>query len=165
MPKSNNLPDEITNRTDDVDKEPEQRSTSEPPPDAEEFIGSPEPERIKREEPLEVEDPKDLEIQFLKEQVAELQDALKKTEQFKPANKLTEEQARDMTMEAVRQAGLATPIITLTEETVFDWLGKRDNGVSCYWYPNYGIELFKTRIFTQLKNKGVTTFKRLYFEV
>lgn len=103
------------------------------------------------EEPIvpDDEDPKDLEIQFLKEQVEELKDALHKTQQFTPATELGPAQLR----------------IDLTEETVFDWLGKRDNGVSCYWYPNYGIELFKTRILTQLKGKGVTTFKRLYFEV
>ena len=38
---------------------------------------------------------------------AELKDALKQGhEMFTPANKLTEEQARDMTMEVVKQAGL-----------------------------------------------------------
>lgn len=97
------------------------------------------------------EDPKDLEIQFLKERVAELEDALKKTEQFKPATQIEKRDDFDD--------------YGTNETKVFEWLGKRDNGMSCYWYPNYGIELFKTRIFTQLKNKGVTTFKRLYFEV
>ena len=105
--------------------------------------------RIKKEEPLEVEDPKDLEIQFLKEKVAELEDALKKTEQFKPATQLQP----------------SPPPISNPDEHYFKWLADRDNGVSCYWYPNYGIELFRNRILTQLKNKGVTTFKRFYFEV
>ena len=50
-------------------------------------------------------------------------------------------------------------------ESVCEWLKKRDDGVNCYWYDGYGIELFKTRVLTQLKGKGVTTFKRLYFEV
>lgn len=102
-----------------------------------------------QEEPEE--DPKDLEIQFLKERVAELEDALKKTEQFRPATQIERRDDFDD--------------YGTNETKVFEWLGKRDDGVSCYWYPNYGIELFKTRIFTQLKNKGVTTFKRLYFEV
>lgn len=154
--------------------------TSTRPPDAEEFIGSPEEEikkigEIRRdvakkeaEEPIlwNDEDPKDLEIRFLRERVGELEDALKKTEQFRPANQLTEEQAKakDMTMEAVRQAGLATPII-LTEEMGFEWLAKREDKVSRYWFPNYGIELFRTRILSDLNNRGVKMFKRLYFEV
>jgi hypothetical protein len=92
------------------------------------------------------------ENQFLKEQVTQLQDALKKTEQFTPASAQIERS------DDFDEYG--------TNETkVFEWLGKRDNGVNCYWYPNYGIELFRNRILTQLKNKGVTTFKRLYFEV
>jgi len=36
------------------------------------------------------EDPKDIQIQFLKEKVAELEEALKKTQQFKPATQLQE---------------------------------------------------------------------------
>ena len=36
----------------------------------------------------ETEDPKDLEISFLKEKVSELEEALKKTQQFKPATQL-----------------------------------------------------------------------------
>ena len=103
------------------------------------------------EEPIipDDEDPQALEIQFLKEKVTELEDALKKTEQFKPATQLQEKRDEYGT----------------DENKVFDWLGKRDNGVSCYWYPNYGIELFKTRILSDLNNRGVKMFKRLYFEI
>jgi len=39
-------------------------------------------------DPLSEEDPKDLEISFLKEKVTELEDALKKTQQFTPATQL-----------------------------------------------------------------------------
>ena len=93
------------------------------------------------------EDPKDTEIAFLKEKVTELEDALKKTQQFTPATAL----------EGKR--------LSLDEAAVFEFLNKRDNGVDRYWYPNYGIKLFRTRILTLLESKGVTTFRRLYFEV
>jgi len=101
----------------------------------------------KKKEPEPEEDPKDIEIAFLKEELAQLKDTFHKSEQFKPATVL----------EGKR--------LSLDETAVFEFLNKRDNGVSCYWYPNYGIELFRTRILTQLKGKGVTTFRRLYFEV
>ena len=104
----------------------------------EEYIGSPEPE----------EDPKDLEIQFLKEKEAELEDALKQTEQFKPATALQ----------------TASPISN-PDEHYFKFLTDRADGVSSFYYDRYGIDLFKNRILSQLKNSGVTTFKRLYFEV
>jgi hypothetical protein len=104
--------------------------------------------RLKAEQLEQEEDPKDLEIQFLKERVAELENALKKTEQFKPATQIE------------RRDEYGTD-----ENKVFDWLGKREDKVSRYWFPNYGIELFRTRILSDLNNRGVKMFKRLYFEV
>ena len=94
------------------------------------------------------EDPKDLEIQFLKERVAELEDALKKTEQFRPATQLQEQQE---------------PIAN--DEHYFKFLTDRADGVSSFYYDTYGIDLFKNRELSQLKNSGVKVFKRLYFEV
>jgi hypothetical protein len=100
---------------------------------------------------------------FLKEKVAELEDALRKTEQFKPANKLTEEQAKDMVMEVVKQTGLAVPLPNV--DSILDWLKKSADGSHSFYYDTYGIDLFKNRELSQLKNSGVKVFKRLYFEV
>ncbi len=98
-------------------------------------------------EQKEEEDPKDTEIAFMKEQVAQLEDALKKMEMFKPAE-------------------VIVPIPEVKDEAqIFEWLGKRHNDVSIFWFPNYGRELFKSRILTQLENSGIKSFKRLYFEV
>ncbi len=117
------------------------------------------------EEPIvpDDEDPKDLEIQFLKEQNEELKDALHKTQQFRPANQLTETQARDMTMQVVKQAGLAVPETNI--DSVLDWVKKQADGVHSFYYDAYGIDLFKNRELSQLKNSGVKVFRRLYFEV
>jgi len=71
----------------------------------------------------EDEDPKDLEIAFLKEENAQLKDAMHKVQHFQPASKLTEEQARDMTMEVVKQSGLAVPLPN--EDSIFQWLKDR----------------------------------------
>ena len=113
-------------------------------------VSNEKPKNDKKEPPPE-ENVLETENQFLKEQVSELQDALKKTEQFRPATQIERRDDFDD--------------YGTNETKVFEWLAKRDNAVTCYWYPNYGIELFKSRILTQLKGKGVTTFKRLYFEV
>ena len=67
-------------------------------------------ERVKEEEPLEVEDPKDTEIAYLKEQITELHEALRETEQFKPATDFTVPTARDN---------------TLTDDEVFEYLRQR----------------------------------------
>jgi hypothetical protein len=58
----------------------------------------------------EDEDPKDLEISFLKEQKAELEEALKKTQQFLPATQL----------ESKQQLAIA-----LDDDTVFEYLKNR----------------------------------------
>jgi hypothetical protein len=60
------------------------------------------------------EDPKDTQIEFLKEQIAELRDALKKTEQFKPATEY------DSHMELN-----PTPELQLTDDLVFQYLRDR----------------------------------------
>lgn len=109
----------------------------------------------------EPEEPTDLELLQIENQ--QLKDALHKTEQFKPANKLTEEQARDITMEAVKQSGLAVPQTNV--ESVTEWLKKQADGAHSFYYDTYGIDLFTNRILSQLKNSGVKVFKRLYFEV
>lgn len=103
-----------------------------------------EPPKVK-DEPLE--DPKDLEIQFLKEQVSELQEALKKTEQFKPAT------------------DLQPPPISNPDEHYFKWLADRDNKVNNFYYGNCGIDFFIRQVLGMLKGSGVKMFKRLYFEV
>lgn len=83
--------------------------------------------------------------------MGELEDALKKTEQFKPATQIERRDDFDD--------------YGTNETKVFEWLGKREDKVSRYWFPNYGIELFRTRILSDLNNRGVKMFKRLYFEV
>jgi|SRR5580765_295511 len=96
------------------------------------------------------EDPKDLEIAFLKEKVIELEEALKKTQQFTPAN--------------------IVPLVPkeeqpLTDEITFQWIQKKADGIHSFFYDAYGIDLFKNRELPQLKNSGVKVFRRLYFEV
>jgi hypothetical protein len=95
------------------------------------------------------EDPKDLQIEFQKEKIAELEDALRKTQQFKPATDL----------QPVIEAA------TKTDEEVHSWLRNSADGIGTFYYDTYGIELFKNRELPQLKNSGVKVFKRLYFEV
>jgi len=53
----------------------------------------------------------------------------------------------------------------LDEEQIFTWLRKREDKMKYYWYDAYGIDLFKSKELSQLKNSGVKVFKRLYFEV
>lgn len=98
----------------------------------------------KEDNPLEVEN------QFLKEENEQLKDALHKTEQFKPATDLQ---------------GKVETFPPLHDDEVFEYLSKRHDGTHKFWFPNYGRELFKNRIISQLENSGVKTFKRLYFEV
>lgn len=81
-----------------------------------------------------------------------MEDALHKTEQFKPAT----------AFEEPKEIVLVDPF---NEDEIFDVLAKREDKVSRYWFPNYGRELFKTRILPDLENRGVKMFKRLYFEV
>lgn len=102
----------------------------------------------------EDEDPKDLEIAFLKEKVSELEEALKKTQQFVPATQIQEQKQE-------QPAG----IVFSDETLVFEWLRKRENGINIFYYDNYGINLVPSRLLAQLKNSGVKVFRRLYFEV
>jgi len=104
----------------------------------------------------ESENPKEIEIQFLKdensflkEKVSELEDALKKTQQFTPATDLEE----------VVKTG------EQRDKEAHDWLRNSADGIGTFYYDAYGIDLFKNRELSQLKNSGVKTFKRLYFEV
>lgn len=53
----------------------------------------------------------------------------------------------------------------LTEENIFEWLAKRDNKVSNFYFGNCGIEFFTRQVFGNLKGSGIKIFKRLYFEV
>jgi hypothetical protein len=99
------------------------------------------------EEKREAEEEEPTELELLKIENEQLKDALHKTQQFKPATAL----------EGKR--------LSLDETAVFEFLAKRDNGVNCFWYPNYGIDLFPSRVIAYLKRRGVKTFKRLYFEV
>jgi len=93
------------------------------------------------------EDPLKIENEFLKEKVSELEEALKKTQQFQPANVL-EGEAR----ENVKGMG-------------FEFLREMADGIHSFFYDAYGIDLFKNRELPQLKNSGVKVFRRLYFEV
>lgn len=104
-------------------------------------------ESIKETGTFEDEDPKDTEIDFLKEKVTELEDALRKTDQFKPATQLQE------------------PKVLLSAEDIFATLGEKADGIHSFYYDTYGIDLFKNRELSQLKNSGVKVFRRLYFEV
>ena len=89
-------------------------------------------------------------------EIQQLKDVIKKTEQFRPATQL-ERKGIDKSDDFDDYG---------TNETkVFEWLGKREDKVSRYWFPNYGIELFRTRILSDLNNRGVKMFKRLYFEI
>ena len=53
----------------------------------------------------------------------------------------------------------------LNEETVFDWLGKRDDKIKCFYFGSAGTGFIKANILKNLENSGVKVFKRLYFEV
>jgi hypothetical protein len=104
-------------------------------------------EQFYEEQKGEEEEPTPLELAEIR--IKQLEDALKKMEQFKPVTALEK---------------VETEYIT-NENRVFEWLGEREDKVSRYWFPNYGINLFRTRILTDLENRGIKSFKRLYFEV
>ena len=103
-------------------------------------------------DPLSEEDPKDLEIAFLKEKVSEFEEALKKTQQFQPATAL--ESQPSVPIDAI-----------LYQDEILKLLQKQADGVHSFFYDAYGIDLFKNRELAQLKNSGVKVFRRLYFEV
>jgi len=102
----------------------------------------------------------------------QLEDALHQTEQFVSANKLDDEGAKieEEYKKETAQINLTDPKgliekAVLTEENIFETLKKQADGIHTFWYDAYGIDLFKNRELAQLKNSGVKTFKRLYFEV
>jgi len=99
------------------------------------------------EEKRESEEEEPTELELAEIRIKHLEEALKKTEQFKPAT----------TFDSAGE-----PIY---EGQVIDWLKKRANGISSFYYDAYGIDLFKNRELSQLKNSGVKVFRRLYFEV
>jgi hypothetical protein len=105
------------------------------------------------------DNPLEIENDFLKEKNAELEDALKKTEQFKPATQLQESK-----VSLIDPNNLLEKTV-LTEETVFEWLAKRHDKQTCFYFDTYGTNLLNSRIIENLKNSGVKVFKRLYFEV
>lgn len=98
------------------------------------------------------EEPTPLELAEIK--IKHLEEALHKTEQFKPATAM---QPPDMTIAPIPKVE--------DEKEIFEWLRMRNDGTGKFWYDTYGIDLFKNRELAQLKNSGVKTFKRLYFEV
>lgn len=101
--------------------------------------------------PADKEDPVKIENEFLKEKVTELEDALRKTDQFKPATAFEVE--KDMKAEPhIKNMG-------------FEFLREAADGIHSFYYDAYGIDLFKNRELSQLKNSGVKVFRRLYFEV
>jgi hypothetical protein len=101
------------------------------------------------------EDAKDIQIQFLTEENTELKEAMRQLQQFVPATNLPQTPAQDHPHQK----------IVINEEVALDWLKHRHDGVHRFHYDAYGIDLFKNRELAQLKNSGVKTFKRLYFEV
>jgi len=122
------------------------------PADREPAVRATAPEEIKQLVEEEEEDPNDLEIAFLKEKVSELEDALKKTQQFQPATAL--ESQPSVSIDAI-----------LYQDEILKLLQKQADGVHSFFYDAYGIDLFKNRELAQLKNSGVKVFRRLYFEV
>ena len=119
-------------------KEPEQNKGDNKPPE------TPPPDDEPPEEPTELE--------LANIRIAQLEDAIKKTEQFKPATAL--EQLPQVIESAEKE-----------DERVHIWLKNSADGIGTFYYDAYGIDLFKNRELPQLKNSGVKVFKRLYFEV
>ena len=96
------------------------------------------------------EDPKEIENQFLKEKVTELEDALRKTEQFKPASAL--EQLPEVIEAADKE-----------DKRVHSWLKNSADGIGSFYYDTYGIDLFKNRELTQLKNSRRESIQEVVF--
>jgi hypothetical protein len=90
------------------------------------------------------DDEEPTELDLLKIENAQLKDAMHKVQHFQSATQLEE------------------PILLDPLETT---LRNKADGVNSFYYDTYGIDLFKNRELAQLKNSGVKTFKRLYFEV
>lgn len=86
-----------------------------------------------------------IENQFLKDENRELKEAMDKLQQFTQATKLEKPKTETSDLS-----------VTLKEKA---------DGVHAFYYDAYGIDLFKNRELSQLKNSGVKVFKRLYFEV
>jgi hypothetical protein len=110
------------------------------------------PEEIKQlvDEPEEGEEPTPLELAEIR--IKQLEEALKKTEQFKPATAL--EQLPEVIKSAEEM-----------DKEAHSWLKNSADGIGTFYYDAYGIDLFKNRELPQLKNSGVKVFRRLYFEV
>ena len=98
----------------------------------------------------EPEEPTPLELANIR--IAQLEDALKKMEQFKPATSIP---IKGDNITHVYPEG----------EDFFTTMAKKADGIHSFYYDTYGIDLFKNRELSQLKNSGVKVFKRLYFEV
>jgi hypothetical protein len=98
------------------------------------------------------EEPTELELAEIR--IAQLEDALRKTQMFKPATQLQEQQQQQQ-----------QTIPPLQEEEVFTWLGKRDNKITCFYYGSCSTGFIKANILKNLENSGIKVFKRLYFEV
>jgi len=136
-------------------KEPEQSNYIEETTTVEQNPEGAKPSFVPPPEVIEIpqeEDPKDLEIQYLKGKVGELEDALRKTQQFKPATAL------ERLPEVIKSA-------EDKDKEVHSWLRNSADGIGTFYYDAMGIDLFKNRELSQLKNSGVKVFKRLYFEV
>ena len=109
--------------------------------------------RLQEEQLKRLEDEEEpTEAELLKIENEQLKDALKKTQQFKPATAL--EQLPKVIESAVKE-----------DERAHNWLKNSADGLGSFYFDTYGIELFQNRILSQLKNSGVKVFKRLYFEV
>ena len=53
----------------------------------------------------------------------------------------------------------------ITEENIFQWIGKRDDKIKCFYFGSCGTGFIKANILKNLENSGIKVFRRLYFEV
>jgi len=123
-------------------------------------------EEFYKQQNQEPEEPTELELANIK--IAQLEDALHKTEQFKPGTVFLGTKSEEEIKVIKDELAAGTTVIQSPQEyetEVFEWLRKRENHINMFFYDNYGIELITSRLIPQLKNAGVKTFKRLYFEV
>jgi hypothetical protein len=56
------------------------------------------------------------------------------------------------------------PVSNIDEKAGFEWLAKQDDGISKIFWEHFGIKQWEGEL-SRLKNRGVRSFKRLYYEV
>jgi hypothetical protein len=73
-------------------------------------------------------------------------------------DKVYEESAKAFTKRAYEA------VTELDENSLFDALKKRDDGISTIYWDHFGIKQWEGEL-SRLKNRGVKAFKRLYYEI